>query len=455
MATKVQWETVKGHAGLQFRKFGTTEFSFRFRQRQHAIDFLGVMSMEKAIRIAAELRENRATGAGPQTWKDMTSDRAEQVQQAAIVEKRERKKIIAAETFAQANTVSSFWDGIYWPMRANKPKTNKRSNDSLLYMFDKWIRPAVGHIPLQELTFSDIEKMLDTARAAGRSTKTVNEIYGMLRTVWGYAQVYFSVHNAVNLPLFPGKILSLPRDNNEKTCWLEKEEASKLLNTLYHWHDIQKSQGIWPRGRDTKEIYGIAVLSLLSGLRFGDIAKLKWKDVQAAIAYARDPKSGRAYGIHIDLPLVREMFTERKTLFPDASPDDFVFKCWKTGGPWGQVPAAYREAVEYLKINEAPHRLNNPLERIDFHSLRHTFASWLAMSGVNLHTIMVLLDHHDIRQTLRYARLNPSYTRKPVHELAEGFAREHVIDGQYAYVPTQPTIDTVSDVDRSIFELEK
>ena len=225
------------------------------------------------------------------------------------------------------------------------------------------------------------------------------------------------------------------------------------MDTLYHWRDIQKEKGKHPKGRDTKEAYGIAVLSLFSGLRFGDIAKLQWKDVQAAFAFARDPKSGRAYGIHVDLPLVKEMFLERQSFFPDDGAEDYVFKCWKTGKRWGQVPAAYREAVAHLKLNEVPHRRNNPLEHIDFHSLRHTFASWLAMSGVNLHTIMVLLDHHDIRQTLRYARLNPSYTRKPVHDLAEDFAKHHISDGQYVYVENKASIATVQDVDKTIFEL--
>ncbi len=43
------------------------------------------------------------------------------------------------------------------------------------------------------------------------------------------------------------------------------------------------------------------------------------------------------------------------------------------------------------------------------HSLRHTFASWLAMAGVPLHTISRLLGHADIRMTERYAHLSPAY----------------------------------------------
>ena len=37
---------------------------------------------------------------------------------------------------------------------------------------------------------------------------------------------------------------------------------------------------------------------------------------------------------------------------------------------------------------------------------------------------MVLMGHESIQMTLRYARLNPEYTRRPVEELAAGFAEQ-------------------------------
>jgi len=46
----------------------------------------------------------------------------------------------------------------------------------------------------------------------------------------------------------------------------------------------------------------MAVLSLLSGLRLEDICALAWRDVEMAFAYARNPKGGRQYGIHLDIP---------------------------------------------------------------------------------------------------------------------------------------------------------
>lgn len=449
MATKVEWETLKGHAGLQFRRFGN-DLSFRYRQRQHGIDFLGVMPEAKAIRVAAELRENRATGAGPQTWKDMQSTYAEKAQETAIVERRERKKIIAEERLAQANTVAAFWDTTYWPKRSTEGSAH--NNKSILGLFDNWIRPAIGNIPLEEVTFSDVDAMLQRMENQDKSTKTIKHAYTVLQSMWNYAAIYLSAHNKIVLPVFPGKMIKLKKLNNQKTCWLERGEAYDLIRTLYNWRECCQRHGITQKGQDAKDPYGMAVLSLFSGLRLGDICKLAWRDVQAAMGFARTPKGGRAYGIHLDIPIVREMFEERRAMFPTAKPEDYVFRDSR-GNPWKEAPQAFEDAVEELCLNYTPRRMNNPLEKVDFHCLRHTFASWLAMAGTSLQTIMVLMGHESIAMTLRYARLNPEYTRKPVEEMAEDFARQNKMlsDDGYVYVERRPALD----MDRKIFMLQR
>lgn len=449
MATKVEWETLKGHAGLQFRRFGS-ELSFRFRQRQHAIDFLGVMPQEKAIRIAGELRDNRATGAGPQTWRDMQDDRAEQAVAVAITEKKERKRIIATERLALENTVGSFWDRVYWPHRSKSGSEHHNKNVRLT--FEKWIRPAVGDVVLEELTFSDVDSMLQGMRDKGMSDKTTRNVYVMLQACWNYAIIYLSAHNKIQLPVFPGKMIALPKLNNQKTCYLLPDEASLLLKTLYDWRQICKDKGIHQKGIDSKDAYGMTVLSLLSGLRLGDICRLTWRDVETAFAYARTPKGGRAYGIHLDIPLVREMLEERKLMFPQATPDDFVFLDSR-GKQWKEAPQAFEDAIKELKFNENARRINNAAEKIDFHALRHTFASWLAMAGTSLQTIMVLMGHESIQMTLRYARLNPAYTRQPVEEMANGFAQQHkraLSDGEFSYIEA----NVKHEMDKKVFMLD-
>ena len=54
------------------------------------------------------------------------------------------------------------------------------------------------------------------------------------------------------------------------------------------------------------------------------------------------------------------------------------------------------------------------------HDLRHTFASHLAMKGIDLFTISQLLGHADIKMTQRYAHLAPNHKRIAVNILSFG-----------------------------------
>lgn len=58
--------------------------------------------------------------------------------------------------------------------------------------------------------------------------------------------------------------------------------------------------------------------------------------------------------------------------------------------------------------------------RVVLHSLRHTFASYLAINGVPIFTIQKLMDHKKIEQTIRYAKLSPENGRNAVKGLYQG-----------------------------------
>ena len=65
-------------------------------------------------------------------------------------------------------------------------------------------------------------------------------------------------------------------------------------------------------------------------------------------------------------------------------------------------------------------------DRITLHSLRHTFASWLAIAGVSLRRIQELLGHKSILTTERYSHLGSNGMRPYYAELAKAVANGFV-----------------------------
>ena len=60
---------------------------------------------------------------------------------------------------------------------------------------------------------------------------------------------------------------------------------------------------------------------------------------------------------------------------------------------------------------------NDRKNRIVVHTLRHTFASHLAINGTPIFTIQRLMNHKDINSTMRYAKLSKESGRESIESL--------------------------------------
>ncbi len=103
-------------------------------------------------------------------------------------------------------------------------------------------------------------------------------------------------------------------------------------------------------------------------------------------------------------------------------PNELVFK-----GPYsGKRLVAQNITVKFKRYI----RRAGFSERLRFHSLRHTYASWLAQRGISIKAIQELMRHKNLSTTMRYMHLSPDHLQKAItdafrdhHALPVGGAR--------------------------------
>jgi len=162
-------------------------------------------------------------------------------------------------------------------------------------------------------------------------------------------------------------------------------------------------------------------LSLYTGMRAGEIFKLQWADInlEHGIITILDPKNDETARVFL-APQVKNMLQKRR---PDrVKSHSFVFTD-SQGRKLKEVSNTFDRTIQKLKFNEG---VTDRRRRFVFHSLRHSFASWLALQGTSIYEIKDLMRHKRIEMTMRYAHLLPDHRRQAVLELAKNQGRKVV-----------------------------
>lgn len=182
------------------------------------------------------------------------------------------------------------------------------------------------------------------------------------------------------------KVKLLKRDN-KIVRYLSPEEEDRLMKV------------------SSPELVRVIQLALHTGMRRGEILSLTWSDVDFKAGIITIPATKSKGRRERYIPLTATALKVLQSIPRPINRTALVFSN-KEGNKWDRLRVLWDIA-----------RKEAGLEDFRFHDLRHSFASRLVMSGVDLAIIKELLGHKDYETTLRYAHLAPERLKRAVSVL--------------------------------------
>jgi integrase len=244
---------------------------------------------------------------------------------------------------------------------------------------------------LDEILSAELEKIRTERLAAVRGK---NKATGRPITPATVNREFAFLKHVYNVAIRDGKIdrnavarLKMLREPSGRVRYLNDDEEARLMKALASDADRQR----------------VTVL-LQTGLRKSEFLGLRWKDIDLKVGGLTIPRSKNGEARHVPLTsTVRAIFSRLpRTL--DAS--GLVFP-----NAEGNRDLRWAEKTFPRVVADAN------IEDFRLHDTRHTFASRLAMEGVDLLAIKDLGGWKSLAMVQRYAHLSPSHRSQAIERL--------------------------------------
>jgi len=246
--------------------------------------------------------------------------------------------------------------------------------------FNFWLK-SIGNKSIETITITDITEGLSYLSDT-KSNATVNRYKAAISVVFSYACRQY------NLTSNPVRLIPSKPEDNHRVRYLSTSERNRLLNAC--------KEAAWPK------LYLLVLVAITTGARCGELLSLRWNDIdfERQTAYVKTTKNGQPKVLPLTDGVTKELIKFRQQ---DSS---LIFNSEINPNKAFCFNKQWKKALALAKV-----------DNFRFHDLRHTTASYLAMSGASLIEIADVLGHKQISVTQRYAHLCIDHKQKLIDKV--------------------------------------
>ena len=226
-----------------------------------------------------------------------------------------------------------------------------------------YIRPGLGHIPLNRLTAKDMQQFFVWLKTEGRADQSDGETGladSQLRNIHSLCRRALEQAVSENLiPRNPASGCKLPPARKGEMNVLSRESMQKLL--------IQAKE---------EKYYELFLLEFATGLRLGELTALQWEELNLTTGELRISKQAVVIGSELVITEPKTKAAVRTLLLPPKVLEVFREYRKRNVSRW-LFPSPKKEDSPLLPsvVRQRLHRLldHAGCERVRFHDLRHPY----------------------------------------------------------------------------------